>query len=167
MKIKNLFIALVALTLVFTSCNNDDEETAKPVINNFEMGSGDDHGDDHSAHVGGDIHIEAEILADGKIDYIEVEIHAEEHKSLTDEGPGWAFDSTYTIGYEGKLNAEFHEHIEIDTTASVGHYHFHLSVTDMEGNETSVEEELELLAKDDEDHDHDHDDEHDHDHDHE
>lgn len=97
---------------------------------------------------GSDFHIDADILADGKIDVIIVEIHPEgEHEeksrsSILDEGE-WEVDTIYTK-FSGLKNTNFHEHLEIPENAEYGHYHFHLMVNDMEGNQTSMERELEI-----------------------
>lgn len=133
---------MVVLTGSLVSC----EEVSKPEIGNFELG----YEGSKTATVGEELHMDAEIVAEGTIDRIRVEIHPEsEHmkKSMTDmlDGEGWEFDSIYTK-FSGLKNTTFHEHIEIPGSAEAGHYHFHFEVTDMEGYQTVYEDELELLV---------------------
>ncbi len=135
-----LFVTLISIT-VFTSCE-DDDELSKPEINMLELGLEDSH----VAYQGADFHIEAEIVAEGKIDYIMVEIHpeGEEEEELGHEHEEWEFDSIYTEGFTGLKNATFHKHIDIDATAEAGEYHFHFIVVDMEGNQVTYEGDIEI-----------------------
>lgn len=146
-----IFLIAIALTtgLFFTSCEKDDETNPNPVITLFELG----YENSKIGYAGSDLHIEAEIVAEAKIDYVTVEIHPEgehEEKSasnvlLEDE---WEVDTTYTE-FSGLKNTTFHKHIDIPIDAEVGHYHFHFIVTDMDGQQTTVEEELEVQQPDD------------------
>lgn len=125
-----LFIA--TSTLFFTSCEKDDD-VAKPVINILELGLADSH----VAYIGADLHIEAEIEAEGRIDVITVEIHQEEGSS--DE-----IVATYDE-YAGLKNiTDFHKHVDIPAETTAGTYHVHITVTDQEGNQTTVEDEIEI-----------------------
>lgn len=144
MKNYKLFSLLTALSLAFLliSCNKEDEINA-PVFNTFELGY-DNNG---SAVIGDELHIDSEIIAEGKISTIRVTIHHEgDHEKSILVDTEWAFDSTYTTGYAGVKNIDFHEHIEIPLTAEAGEYHFHLIVTDMEGNRSEKEAELLLIV---------------------
>lgn len=118
---------------MLTSCSKDEETAlAKPVINLMEVGLGNSH----VAYIGADLHIEAEIEAEGKISVITVEIHQEEGSS--DE-----ITAEYTE-FAGLKNTTFHKHVDIPSTTVAGTYHFHLIVTDMEGNQTTVESEISI-----------------------
>ncbi|MBK8808516.1 MAG: DUF4625 domain-containing protein [Bacteroidales bacterium] len=132
MKSKIIVLAIVVATgLVFSSC---EKEVAKPEITLTEVGLNNSK----TAIVGDDLHIEADIVAEGTIKTVLVEIHP--------EGTGtWELDTTYSK-FSGKKNSTFHEHIDIPLTAEVGDYHFHLVVTDELGNETTAESEIEFLA---------------------
>lgn len=135
--VKILAAAMITSSFLFTSCGKDDEPVpvAKPVVTNFELGTGNNH----VGTIGSDLHIEANVEAAGKISTIEVEIHKE-------DGTGWEFVKVYDE-FSGQMNTTFHKHIDIPSTAQAGHYHFHFKVKDMQGNETIVEEELELKAE--------------------
>jgi hypothetical protein len=142
--IYRLFAIFSVLAILVTSCEKD--EVSAPVISDIELGASNSH----TGYIGGDLHIEANILAEGKIANIRVLIHVEgeEEKSAsiiahTEE---WEFDSTYTASYANVKNTTFHEHIDIPGNAVAGAYHFHLYVTDLEGNQTLVEEELAIAA---------------------
>jgi hypothetical protein len=137
-----LFLIIFATGFIFTSCDKD-KMSPKPEITSFELG----YDNSKTGFVGSDFHIEAEIVAEGKIDKITVEIHPEgEHgksaKILLHNGE-WEVDTTYTK-FSGLKNTKFHEHLEIPIDAEPGHYHLHFIVTDMEGQQTSVEEEIEI-----------------------
>lgn len=127
---------ILASASLLTSCE-DDVSIAKPVIDLLELGLNDSH----MAYIGGDLHIEAEIVAEGKISTIEVEIHQEEGSS--DE-----IEVEYDE-FEGLKNTTFHKHVDIPKTTVAGTYHCHITVTDMEGNQTTVEDEISIEASED------------------
>ena len=134
------FIAIIALvsTSIFTSCSSDDNgaTTAHTIsIDLTEVGSRNNG----QATAGQDLHLEAEILATGKIASVAVEIHSESNSSAPE------INQIFT-DYNGLLNATFHKHIDIPATQPAGHYHLHLTVTDQDGNVKTVESELEILA---------------------
>lgn len=144
-KIKAVFFT-IAIIAIFSSCTKDDNENeiSKPVVNITELG----YENSKIGYAGTDLHIEAEIVAEGKIDRVQIEIHPEgEHEksiATTLNGDEWEFDTTYTE-FSGLKNTTFHKHIEIPLSADTGHYHFHFIVIDMEGNSTTIEEELSLV----------------------
>ncbi|MGQ1891377.1 DUF4625 domain-containing protein [Thermophagus sp. OGC60D27] len=119
----------------FWSCDDDDASVSKPVISDLEIGLDDSH----KAYVGSDLHVEAEIIAEGLIDKITIEIHQE-------EGGDDEIELEYDE-YEGLRNATFHKHVDIPSETVPGEYHFHLTVTDQEGNQTSVEEDITIALK--------------------
>ncbi|MFW5760340.1 MAG: DUF4625 domain-containing protein [Cyclobacteriaceae bacterium] len=132
-----------------TSCEKDDETNPKPVITLSELG----YENSKIGYAGTDLHIEAEIVAEGKIDKVTVEIHPEgEHEekssSATLNEGEWEVDTTFTE-FSGLKNTTFHKHIDIPVNVEVGHYHFHFIVTDMDGQQTTIEEELEIQQPDD------------------
>lgn len=139
-------IIILALFIgsIFQSCKKDDEETlAPPSISTFEFG----YNDSGEAYLGSDLHIEAEIVAEAKIDRIQVTIHPEgehEYKTISDEHE-WEVDTTYTK-FNGLKNTTFHEHLEVPVEADTGHYHFHFIVIDMDGNTKEIERELHVEA---------------------
>jgi hypothetical protein len=132
---------------MFIACEKDDDESndaaAAPVFSSFELG----YEDSHTAYQGSDLHLDAAIVAEGKIATIHLGIHPEgEHKS----GGEWEFDSTYTAKYAGAINVDFHEHVDIPADADTGHYHFHLMVTDEAGQRSEKEAELHITLPTDE-----------------
>jgi hypothetical protein len=146
-----IFLITIAFIagLFFTACEKDVETNPKPVITLSELG----YENSKIGYAGTDLHIEAEIVAKGKVDKITIEIHPEgehEEKSASivlHEGE-WEFDTTYTE-FSGIINPTFHKHIDIPVDADTGHYHFHFIVTDLDGQQTTVEEELEVQQPDD------------------
>lgn len=145
MNTKFLLIAMAfAAGIFFASCEKDN--AARPVITILELGEGDTHGNDHTAKIGGELHIEADIVAEGKIDKIQVRIHPEGEHDAAVTVQEWELDTTYTK-FSGLKNTIFHEHLDIANTAIAGDYHFDFTVTDQEGNQSSAEAELKILAK--------------------
>lgn len=140
----SVFFAAIALAsgLFLSSCEND--EVAKPVISILELGEGESHANDFTAKIGGDLHMEIDIVAEGTINTIQVKIHPEGEHDDDDGHDEWELDTTYTK-FSGLKNTTFHEHAEIDSLAEAGDYHFDFIVTDMEGNQSSAEAELELV----------------------
>lgn len=127
-----LTVFSIAIIVGFSSCDKDDDVISKPVISGLELGIDNSH----VTYIGADLHIEAEIVAQGKINSVSVEIHQEEG----------SMDEIY-VEYDefaGLKNTTFHEHIDIPEEADAGDYHFHMTVTDMEGNQTTVEEEISI-----------------------
>ncbi len=137
----SLLMALVcAISIGLTSCGSDDDDAlpAKPTITLTEVG----HDNSKHAHPGHDLHLEAEVLAEGLIKRIDVEIHQE-------GGGTTEIEKSYTEGkYIGVRNIEFHEHIDIPATAPLGDYHLHLTVTDNHGQQTMAESHLEIVEDD-------------------
>lgn len=131
-------IALAILaSMTFTACEKDEDEnqsTAKPAITGFELGLNNSN----TAYKATDLHIEANIVAEGKIKSVTIDIHPEGDAT-------WDYTKTYSQ-FAGLKNTLFHEHINIPAEADTGEYHFHFSVIDQEGNSTEVERELEIKA---------------------
>ncbi len=129
------YIALFAVILFAAACSKDKEEVlAPPSLSDVEIGSGNNK----TGYAGGDIHIEAEITAPAKIASVKVSIHPE-------AGSGWEFDTTYTEGFAGLLNAELHKHIHIPAEAPTGDYHLDIVVTDQQGRTASVESDIVIV----------------------
>lgn len=126
---KNVILILFALVL-FISCK-DEDMTPPPVISGVEIGAGE--GNSGKVARGSDLHIEAQIVAEGTISEAEVHIH----------GAGWEHEVDFPQ-LTGKKNGEIHTHIDVPLTAAVGHYHVHISVTDQKGQTTEVEAELDI-----------------------
>lgn len=123
---------IIAAGIFFTACEDNEVKIAAPLISDLEVGASDSH----IGYIGSDLHLEAEVVAEGKIDIISVEIHKE-------DGSGDEIEVSYD-DYAGLLNTTFHQHVDIPEGTAAGEYHLHITVIDMEGNSTSVEEELSL-----------------------
>jgi hypothetical protein len=139
MKTKTLLVAITLLSgLIFSSCERN-EPFAQPTILLTELG----FENSLTAYIGSDLHIEADVVADGRIEEISIEIHAEENNDSE-----WAVDTIYTE-FSGLKNTNFHKHLEVPANANPGDYHFHFTVTDMTGQQTTVESELTILQAED------------------
>ncbi len=145
---KNKFaiMTFIASLFVFVSCSEDDDFPA-PVISDLEIG----YDNSKIGYRGSDLHIDANIVAEGRIDRIVIEIHYEgDHHNDHNTGKngdhddhGWEFEHTWTE-FNGLLNTSFHKHIDIPLHAEPGDYHFHFKVIDMQGKVTEVETEFEV-----------------------
>ncbi len=141
MKTNFKFLAIGAfLGLFLHSCSSDDDGLSyeAPVISNIEVGIGNSH----IGYVGSDLHVEVEVVAEGTISTIDVEIHME------DESAGWFYEYSYDE-FSGLLNTTFHKHIDIPDGITTGEYHFHFTVTDVQGNQTTIEEHIDIEQIDD------------------
>lgn len=141
----NKAMGMIALAIIasttFTACEKEEEteSAANPVISEFELGLNNSK----TAYIGADLHIEANIVAEGKIETVSIDIHPEGDAT-------WNFSKTYTK-FSGLKNTLFHEHIDISADADTGEYHFHFTVVDQAGNTTKIERDLEIKeATDDE-----------------
>lgn len=140
---KNLIKSVLVLsifTFVLASCSEDEPVVyAKPVISNLVVGG--THNTDGTVTgagtvtAGQDLHIEAEIVADGKIAYIEIEVHNEAAGTEV-------VTMKYTEGFVRLKNSEFHKHVDIPAATAAGQYHFHIKVVDQQGQSTEKEAEL-------------------------
>lgn len=143
---KNLIKSILILSVfafVTTSCSEDEKVYAKPVISKLVVGGM--HNTDGTvtgegtATAGKDLHIEAEIVADGKIASIEIEVHNETTNTEV-------VKMEYTENYVGLKNTEFHKHVDIPATTKAGTYHFHIKVVDQQGQSNTVEKDLTITA---------------------
>jgi len=146
-----LMMALVSVMAVtLNSCDKDEKDVAKPKITLTEVG----HDNSKHAHPGHDMHLEADIIAEGLVRSIIVEIHQEDGS--------FEIEKSYVEGkYIGVRNVEFHEHIDIPENAPLGEYHLHLTVTDKEGQQSMAETHVNIVeddGDDDDDDDHHHED---------
>lgn len=131
---KNIVIVILLGLIATVSCKKE-EKPAQPVITLKELG----YNNSKKVQIGSDLHIDAEIEAEGKINTVSVEIHPETN------GLTWHFDTIFN-DFKGLKNADFHKHIHIPQNAQAGEYHFHLKVTDMEGQQTMVGSPLTLTT---------------------
>ena len=139
-----LFLPLLVITTIISMSSCKKVEI--PEILNFKLG----YENSGIGYLGDELHIDAEIIAEGKIDKVILEIHHEgEHGkktiSIVLHEEEWEVDTTYTK-FRGLKNTTFHEHIEIPLWAETGEYHFHMKVIDMEGNLAEKAAELEIKA---------------------
>ncbi|WP_421823826.1 DUF4625 domain-containing protein [Flagellimonas oceanensis] len=148
MKTKFKSLAIITMgALVLHSCSSDDDggsPVEAPVITNFEYGEGSSHSTEQVAYKGSDIHLEAEITAEGTVSTIELSIHG--HDLEVGEGEvEWDFEQTYSDASYLVINPTFHEHVDIPSNIPSGEYHVTLTVTDELGNSTEVEGHVEIL----------------------
>lgn len=121
-------LLVAALTVSITSCKKHERLPAKPTVTLKEVGKDNSK----QALIGKDMHLEADIVAEGTVKKIVVEIHQE-------KGGTGKLEKTCTDGkYIGVKNCEFHEHIHIPATFAAGEYHLHFTVIDAKGQSATV-----------------------------
>ena len=135
---KNIYVlfSIFALVFVFVSCTEDDDFPA-PVISDLEIG----YENSQVGYRGSELHIDANIVAEGRIDRIIIDIH---HEGDDHDDYGWEFEYTWTK-FNGLRNSSFHEHIDIPLNAELGDYHFYFTVIDMDGRVTEIKTEIEVV----------------------
>ena len=134
---KNTLIRLITLFIIILAFAACSKTPAAPEIILTEVG----HGNGKTAEQGDDLHLEADIVAEGLIKGIFVEIHQ--------ENGSFKLEESYTAGkYIGVKNTEFHEHIDIPANAPLGEYHLHFTVTDQQGQRTQAEAHIEVIEND-------------------
>ncbi len=126
-------IAFFSVFVLFlSSCKKDKEDVVQaPVVTFTELGSGNNK----KATIGSDFHIEAEVLANGLIQKIDLVI--------LEKAGSFSITKSYTDAtYAGVRNATFHEHVDIPANTPAGVYTVKLSVTDKTGQTTTAEAEI-------------------------
>lgn len=144
----HLTLMAVAFLFIHISCSDDkNDDFPAPLISNLEIG----YHNSQEGYRGSDLHIDADIMAEGRIDRIVIEIHPESdhhhdhkagHAAYHDEVE-WEFTHTWTE-FSGLKNTNFHKHIDIPLAASPGDYHFHFMVIDMDGKVTTADADLKI-----------------------
>jgi hypothetical protein len=94
---------------------------------------------------GSDFHSEFMIDAVNGIHSITVDIHA--HGITVGAGEvEWDFEQEFLGNYHEQTSVEFHEHIDVPTTAPAGEYHILFTVEDEDGNTKEYETHIDITA---------------------
>ena len=94
---------------------------------------------------GDDFHTEFMIDAVNGIHSITVDVHA--HGLTVGSGEvEWDFEQEFLGSYHEQTSVEFHEHIDIPSTAPAGEYHVIFTVLDEEGNTKEYETHIDVTA---------------------
>ncbi len=151
-KFFNLVAILVAVPLLFVSCEKDKEDrTTPPEIYEFSAGT---HYPDVSNIIvktpGAEIIVDfsARSLNDGRLAAYHIEIH--DHPASGDPADEFLiidelFDSNPV--FNGLRNASIHKHVAVPEEAPLGEYHVEVVVIDEFGNST-MEEAIIFLVED-------------------
>lgn len=122
--LRNTVIVAFAL-MAMTACGNDP---AAPVVTLNEV----EHENSHSVVAGDDLHLEANIVAEGIVKSITLHVSDDKHASFV-------MDTAFVDSkYIGVRNVELHEHIDIPAMCVAGRYSLMLSVADREGQVTEA-----------------------------
>lgn len=141
MKKISYFLLVLALSAFTISCIDDnDQDTAKPVIVLHEPA------DDDTLFVGHEVHFDAELSDDVMLKSYKVDIHSNfdghSHAKSTGNSAAWTYSKAWDL--TGIRNTDLHHH-EIEVPDSIngvpiakGYYHFSVQVLDEAGNESKV-----------------------------
>lgn len=134
---KKTIITLMSIALI--ACESID----KPAVNLLEVG----YNNSKTVIPGNSLHIDAELIAEGKIASVRLVIHPEgEDHSQQPHDDEWELDTLFTGVYMNVRNTNFHEDIPIPASAGTGKYHLDLILTDQEGYQADAETVIELVA---------------------
>lgn len=136
---KKLFIGALALLSVFamvlTSCDNEDITPSSIEFKNPEFG----HDNNKIGIIGGDIHLECDIVSNAKIRIIQVAL-LKDNKPVTSQ----IYDNTK---YVGVLNTKFHEHLKLSDDLKEGEYTCMIAVTTVDNTTRYISEKIQLKKK--------------------
>lgn len=142
MKTTKILVTFLVTAFAFTACDNDNDtpepEKAKPVINNIELGLGNNE----TATIGHDFHFNAEVIAGDKIESVKIKIA---QISTETYSKAWSHDITWPQ-YTGAKNAVIHKHFDIPADAAEGKYDFIITITDQNGTSLVVKKPLTIYA---------------------
>lgn len=132
----SMFFMLTATA--FLSCSKEEAQKVveKPTVLLKEVGTKNSR----VAYAGQDLHLDAEVIASEKIAHIKLQI------TRAETNYGWDFIKTYTEGYAGLKNAEFHEHVDVPDDARPGIYTVLLIATDERGEKSQDKVDFEVLS---------------------
>lgn len=140
MKTKNYFIAILAISAAtFFSCDNNDSDTTKPVIELHEPAEG------QALLIGSEegVHFEMDLSDDVMLKSYKIDIHNNfdhhSHGRTRVERGGTAFSFNRSYDVSGQKTAHIHHHdIVIPADATPGNYHLMVYCTDVAGNESYI-----------------------------
>ncbi len=138
---KYIFNTLSIVSFIFllsvTACNRDKGIVAKPTITGLEVGIGNKK--TGYPGNGNTLHLAAKVVAMGTISNIKVDIKPQ-------KSTNWSLSQTFTEGYSGAKNAQFHQDISIPADAAPGDYYLYITVTDKVGNVARAESDLKIVV---------------------
>ena len=156
MKTKIYFTTILVISvLAFFSCDKEDSDTTKPVIDLHEPAEG------QALLIGSEkgVNFEMDLSDDVMLKSYKIDINNNfdhhSHGGTRAEGEGrvpFVFNRSYDVS--GKKNVHVHHHdIVIPEDATPGDYHLMVYCTDAAGNETHIARNIVLSTTAEEDHD--------------
>ncbi len=133
-----LTLATVVLTVAACSDKSTGPSAAPPVITLTEVGEEIEN----TAIVGEDLHLEAEIEAEGRIETVQLRIAQQTGKTYSRP---WSLDVTWDQ-YRGETDAHVHKHVDIPADAPIGTYDLVMIVKDQKGKTAQVRRDLQIIA---------------------
>ena len=135
MKKLKLMLLFLAVSSVFTACDNDDDkEVSKPKAENIEIGTANNK----KALIGRDFHFNADVLAADKIADVQLKILPRKGEIYTKD---WKFELSWAE-FKGVKNTNVHKHFNIPADAPEGKFDFLFIVKDENGTQLEIKEEI-------------------------
>tara|TARA_R110002020_G_scaffold114593_3_gene263560 strand:- start:75982 stop:76923 length:942 start_codon:yes stop_codon:yes gene_type:complete len=135
-----LRLTTLFLTLLFTSCNNDDDkgmDLPTPMIENVEIGLGNNG----IGTIGRDFHLDMDITAGNLVHSVQVQILQQSDRDYPRE---WSFEIIWDE-YKGMKNTNVHKHFDIPEDAVQGIYDFKITILDENGTNLEEIAKVELI----------------------
>lgn len=136
-----LLLPVIVLTLLFTSCSNNDDdptiELMKPTIENLEIGSGNNG----VGVIGRDFHFDMDVEAGDVIETIQVKIQPKRGETYSHD---WSFEIIWDE-YQGAKNTNVHKHFDIPEDAPEGKFDLIIIVNDQNGETLEETHEVNLI----------------------
>lgn len=135
-KIKWILLTCMAVVLILTSCQKDEEKT--PDIMNMSVGDHD--GTTTEIALGGVAVVEFDAVSNSgeRLAYYHIEMHDHPESGLI-EDEYRIIDEDFEEDFVGLMNAHVHHHVTIPVDAKLGEYHVVVTVVDESGYSADTE----------------------------
>ncbi|WP_111307876.1 DUF4625 domain-containing protein [Confluentibacter sediminis] len=140
---KNKPFFFLLSTFVFTcllaSCSKDDDTAVPmpiPSMSALEIGSGE-----HQGVIGRDFHFNADVVAGGRIDFIQINIKPKAGETYSHD---WSFEIAWDE-FKGLKNSTVHKHFDIPEDAPEGTFDFIITITDENGTQLQETHDVNLV----------------------
>jgi len=140
MKTIKTLLLIFLLTSTFVACKKDkvEAELASPMIENLEIGSGNNG----QGVIGRDFHLDMDVTAGNKINTVQVQIKQKAENTYTEV---WSFELTWTE-FKGLKNTNVHKHFTIPEDAPMGTYDFIIKIDDENGSSKEEKHNITLVS---------------------
>ncbi|GGC63585.1 hypothetical protein GCM10011387_16510 [Pedobacter quisquiliarum] len=140
MKTIKTLLLIFLFTSTFVACKKDkvEAELASPMIENLEIGSGNNG----QGVIGRDFHLDMDVTAGNKINTVQVQIKQRSGNTYPKE---WSFELTW-MEFKGLKNTNVHKHFTIPEDAPIGTYDFIIKIDDENGSSKEEKHNITLVS---------------------